>query len=194
MLIVGLGNPGAKYKDTRHNIGFMAVDFLAEANSIKMNKRDFDGLWGKGSINDKEVILLKPLTYMNLSGGAVQGISDYFHVEPKDILIVYDDIDLELGTIRIRLKGSSGGHRGMQSIIEHLGANDFPRVRLGIGRPKQRSQKSEVKSQNEVADYVLSNFTPDEKDLLRKILDITKEAVDLILQDGVEKAMNKYNR
>lgn len=194
MLIVGLGNPGAKYKDTRHNIGFMAVDFLAEANSIKLNKKDFDGLWGKGSINDKEVILLKPLTYMNLSGGAVQGISDYFHVEPKDILIVYDDIDLELGTIRIRLKGSGGGHRGMQSIIEHLGTNDFPRVRLGIGRPKQRSQKSEVKSQNEVADYVLSNFTPDEKDLMRKILDITKEAVDLILQDGVEKAMNKYNR
>src|SRR3989304_1474657 len=157
MLIVGLGNPGTKYKDTRHNIGFMAVDSLAEANVVKLNKRGFQSGWAKGHIAGKEVVLLKPQTYMNLSSEAVQGISGYFHIEPKDILVIYDDIDLEFGSVRIRPGGGSGGHRGMASIIEHLCANDFPRIRLGIGRPKERGQ-------GDVADYVLSSLTPDEKD------------------------------
>lgn len=187
MLIVGLGNPVAKYRGTRHNIGFMAIDFLAEAHSIKLNKRDFDGLWGKGSINDREVILLKPQTYMNLSGEAVRCISGYFHIEPKDILVIYDDVDLEFGSIRIRPSGGSGGHKGMQSIIECLGANGFPRIRLGIGRPKAQGQE-------EIADYVLSDFKPDEKDVLEQILNTTNEAVDVILQDGIEKAMNRFNK
>ncbi|MBI3752578.1 MAG: aminoacyl-tRNA hydrolase [Deltaproteobacteria bacterium] len=195
MLIIGLGNPGTKYKDTRHNIGFMAIDSLAEANSIKLNKKDFESLWGKGSIKDKEVILLKPQTYMNLSGEAVQAVSDYFDIEPKDILVIYDDIDLELGMMRIRLSGGSGGHNGMESIIEHLGTNDFPRIRLGIGRPdikklKVKSQKSKV----DVAEYVLNPFDPEEKTILKPMLEKTKEAVDVIVNDGIEKAMNKYNR
>lgn len=204
MLIVGLGNPGAKYKDTRHNIGFMAMDFLAEAHSIKLNKKDFDSLWGKGSVNDNEVILLKPQTYMNLSGGAVQGISGYFHIEPKDILVIYDDIDLEFGSVRVRPNGGSGGHRGMQSIIECLGTNDFPRIRLGIGRPEKQGQAclrrrrgrqgARGKGQEDVADYVLSNFTAAEKAILRQTLDDAKEAVDAILKDGIEKAMNRFNK
>ncbi|MEK6600098.1 MAG: aminoacyl-tRNA hydrolase [Deltaproteobacteria bacterium] len=186
MLIVGLGNPGAKYSKTRHNIGFMAVDHVAEANSIALSKSNFKSLWGKGSIAGKEVILLKPQTYMNLSGEAVQGISGYFHIEPKDILVIYDDIDLEFGSVRIRPGGGSGGHRGMASIIEYLGANDFPRIRLGIGRPKE-------KQQGDVADYVLNSFTPDEKDVLNQMLDRAKDVVDAILKDGIEKAMNKFN-
>ena len=186
MLIVGLGNPGAKYSKTRHNIGFMAVDHVAEANSIALSKGNFKSLWGKGSIAGKEVILLKPQTYMNLSGEAVQGISGYFHIEPKDILVIYDDIDLEFGSVRTRPIGGSGGHRCMESIIEHLGANNFLRIRLGIGRPKE-------KQQGDVADYVLSSFTPDEKDVLNQMLDRTKDAVYAILKDGIEKAMNKFN-
>lgn len=195
MLIVGLGNPGTRYKDTRHNIGFMAVDYLAEVNGIKLNKSDFKSLLGKGSIKDKEVILLKPQTYMNLSGEAVQAVSDYFDIEPKDILVIYDDIDLELGMMRIRLSGGSGGHRGMQSIIEHLGANDFPRIRLGIGRPgKIESKNQRVRESEIVADYVLSPFQTDEKDLLKKMLDATKEAVDTIVKHGAPKAMNRFNK
>lgn len=195
MLIVGLGNPGTKYGNTRHNIGFMAVDSLAEANSInlsryvfkrELNKKDFESLWGKGSINDKEIVLLKPQTYMNLSGEAVKLLADYFRIEPKDILVIYDDIDLELGSIRIRLSGGSGGHRGMQSIIEHLGTNDFPRIRLGIGRPNEQGQ-------GDVADYVLSSFDTEEKDLLQQTLNRAKEAVEVILKDGIEKAMNRFN-
>lgn len=186
MLIVGLGNPGAKYSKTRHNIGFMAVDHVAEANSIALSKSNFKGLWGKGSIAGKEIILLKPQTYMNLSGEAVRGISGYFHIKPEDILVIYDDIDLEFGSVRIRPGGGSGGHRGMESIIEHLGTNNFPRIRLGIGRPKERGQ-------GDVADYVLSSLTPDEKDTLKQMLDRTKDAVDAILKDGIEKAMNKFN-
>ena len=195
MLIVGLGNPGAKYKDTRHNIGFMAIDFLAKANSIKLNKKDFNSLWGEGNIAGKEVIIVKPQTYMNLSGEAIQAISDYFHIEPKNILVVYDDIDLELGIVRIRPNGGSGGHRGMQSIIEHLGTNDFPRIRLGIGRPEEKESKSQrVKGSENIADYVLNSFDSGEKDILKEILNTAKDAVDAIVKDGIEKAMNKYNR
>ncbi len=193
MLIVGLGNPGAKYKSTRHNIGFMAVDYLAEANGIRFTKDTFKSQWGSAVILGRELILAKPVTFMNLSGVAVRSLSDYFHIEPKDIVVIYDDIDLEFGILRIRAKGGSGGHKGMESIIEHLGTKDFPRIRLGIGRPEMQGQGSRVKGQVEVADYVLSNFKPDEKDVLKQMLDRTNEAVDVILKDGVEKAMNKFN-
>jgi len=172
----------------------MAVDSLAEANVVKLNKRGFQSVWAKGHIAGKEVVLLKPQTFMNLSGEAVQGISDYFHIEPKDILVIYDDIDLEFGSLRIRLSGSSGGHRGMESIIEQLGTNDFPRIRLGIGRPGKQGQGSRVKGQEDVADYVLSPFQADEKDLLRQTLKTVKEAVEVIVKNGIEKAMNKFNK
>lgn len=195
MLIVGLGNPGAKYKDTRHNIGFMAIDHVAEAGGIKLNKEDFYSRWGKGVLCGRDVILAKPQTFMNLSGKAVQGISGYFHIEPKDILVIYDDIDIEFGSLRIRLSGSGGGHRGMESIIEQLGTKDFPRIRMGIGRPEEKESKSQrVKESGNIADYVLNSFDSEEKDMLKQMLDRTKEALDAILNDGIEKAMNRFNK
>ena len=195
MIIVGLGNPGIKYKNTRHNVGFMAVAYLAEANGIRFNKSDFNSQWGKGVIHDKVVILSKPQTFMNLSGKAVKVLADFFHIETKDILVIYDDIDLELGAIRIRLGGGSGGHRGMQSIIEYLGANNFPRIRLGIGRPEKKMQGAIRKMQEyDVADYVLTPFNSEEKDMLKQMLDRASEAVDVVLKDGIEKAMNRFNK
>ena len=194
MIIVGLGNPGIKYKNTRHNVGFMAVAYLAEANSIRFNKSDFKSQWGKGVIHGKVVILSKPQTFMNLSGKAVKVLADFFRIEPKDILVIYDDIDLELGAIRIRLGGGSGGHRGMQSIIEYLGTNDFPRIRLGIGRPKNEAEGLRLKAEGDVADYVLSPFNSEEKGMLKQMLDRAKEAVEVVLKDGIEKAMNRFNK
>ena len=194
MIIVGLGNPGIKYKNTRHNVGFMAVAYLAEANSIRFNKSDFKSQWGKGVIHGKVVILSKPQTFMNLSGKAVKVLADFFRIEPKDILVIYDDIDLELGAIRIRLGGGSGGHRGMQSIIEYLGTNDFPRIRLGIGRPKNEAEGLRLKAEGDVSDYVLSPFNSEEKGMLKQMLDRAKEAVEVVLKDGIEKAMNRFNK
>ena len=194
MIIVGLGNPGIKYKNTRHNVGFMAVAYLAEANSIRFNKSDFNSQWGKGVIHDKVVILSKPQTFMNLSGKAVKVLADFFHIETKDILVIYDDIDLELGAILLRLGGGSGGHRGMQSIIEYLGANNFPRIRLGIGRPKNEAEGLRLKAEGDVADYVLSPFNSEEKGMLKQMLDRAKEAVEVVLKDGIEKAMNRFNK
>jgi PTH1 family peptidyl-tRNA hydrolase len=194
MLIVGLGNPGIKYKNTRHNVGFMAVDYLAETSGVRFNKSDFKSHWGKGNILGREVILVKPQTFMNLSGKAVKVLADFFHIEPKGILVIYDDIDLELGAIRIRLGGGSGGHRGMQSIIEYLGANNFPRIRLGIGRPKNEAEGLMLNAEGDVADYVLSPFNSEEKDMLKQMLDRAKEAVDVLLKDGIEKAMNRFNK
>lgn len=194
MLIIGLGNPGTKYKNTRHNIGFMAVDYLSGANSIKCSNLDFNSQWGRGIICEREVILAKPQTFMNLSGKAVKALSDFFHKESEDIIVIYDDIDLELGTIRIRAKGSSGGHRGMESIIEQLGTKNFPRIRLGIGRPIDERQETRGKGQEDVADYVLSPFNSEEKTVLKQTLDKTKDAIDIILKDGIEKAMNRFNK
>src|SRR3972149_3677923 len=190
MLIVGLGNPGTKYKNTRHNIGFMAVDYLSGANSIKCSNLDFNSQWGRGIICEREVILAKPQTFMNLSGKAVKVLSGFFHKESEDIIVIYDDIDLDLGAIRIRAKGSSGGHRGIESIIEQLGTKNFPRIRLGIGRPKDKTQDQT----GDVADYVLSPFNSEEKTVLKQILDKTKDAIDVILKDGIEKAMNRFNK
>ncbi|MBI5328820.1 MAG: aminoacyl-tRNA hydrolase [Deltaproteobacteria bacterium] len=192
-LIVGLGNPGTKHKNTRHNIGFMAVDYLAEANGIRFNKSDFKSHLGKGNILGREVILVKPQTFMNLSGEAVKLLANYFRLEPRNIVVIYDDVDLEFGAIRIRQRGGSGGHKGIESIIEQLETNSFPRIRLGIGRPEDRGQGSGVRGQMDVAEYVLSPFNSEEADTVLTMLNRTKEAVDVILKDGVEKAMNRFN-
>ena len=195
MLIIGLGNPGKRYEDTRHNIGFMAVDYLSGANSIKCSNLDFNSRWGRGIICEREVILAKPQTFMNLSGKAVKVLSGFFHKESEDIIVIYDDIDLELGTIRIRAKGSSGGHRGMESIIEQLGTKNFPRIRLGIGRPRDERQEARGKrSEVDVAEYVLSPFSKEEKATLKQVLEMIKDAVDIIVKDGIEKAMNRFNK
>ncbi|MEK6540442.1 MAG: aminoacyl-tRNA hydrolase [Deltaproteobacteria bacterium] len=195
MLIIGLGNPGTKYKNTRHNIGFMAVDYLSGANSIKCSNLDFNSQWGRGIICEREVILAKPQTFMNLSGKAVKALSGFFHKESEDIIVIYDDIDLDLGAIRIRAKGSSGGHRGMESIIEQLGTKNFPRIRLGIGRPRDERQEARGKrSEVDVAEYVLSPFSKEEKATLKQVLEMIKDAVDIIVKDGIEKAMNRFNK
>ncbi len=185
-LIVGLGNPESKYNQTRHNIGFDAVDSLAKAWSLswKENKR-FRGLIAEGiSPYGDKVRLLKPLTYMNRSGQAVRAAIDWYKIAPGSVLVIYDDMDLPVGRLRIRRSGSAGGHNGMRSIISHLGSQDFPRLRIGIG-------KSDAKKQT--IGHVLGKFAPEEKKVIQEILDISVNAVEKSLKEGVEKAMNIYN-
>ncbi|MBI5682402.1 MAG: aminoacyl-tRNA hydrolase [Deltaproteobacteria bacterium] len=193
-LIIGLGNPGARYEFTRHNIGFLAVDYIADSFDISLNKKSRKAVWGKGCISGKEVIIAKPQTFMNLSGEAVKSLADFFHIETKDIIVIYDDVDLDFGTVRIKKSGGSGGHRGMESIIGQLGTKDFPRIRLGIGRPEKQGQGARGKGQEDTADYVLSPFSFEEEERLPEIFNRTKEAVVTILEHGVEKAMNKFNK
>lgn len=186
-LIIGLGNPEDKYDKTRHNIGFEAVDVLAQAwqLSFKENRR-FQGLFTEGMARgDKKVYLLKPLTYMNRSGQSVRAVSDWYKLSPASILVIYDDMDLPVGRIRMRLGGSAGGHNGMKSIISHLGSQDFPRLRIGIGKSNNQSQ--------ETISHVLGRFAPNEKDVIEKALSLAVDAVEMSLKEGVEKAMSLYN-
>lgn len=196
-IIVGLGNPGARYEFTRHNIGFLAVDYIADKFNISLNKKNHKAIWGRREgVNN--IIIAKPQTFMNLSGEAVKSLAVFFCIEPEGILVIYDDVDLTFGSIRIRKKGGGGGHKGVESIIEKLGTNGFPRIRLGIGRPKEKGQGARRvpsgRGQVDVVEYVLSQFNPDEEDVLKQTLDRTKEAVDTILKDSIEKAMNEFNR
>ena len=185
-LIVGLGNPEPRYEQTRHNIGFDAVESLAKAWSLswKENKR-FQGLIAEGiSPYGNKIRLLKPLTYMNRSGQAVRAVIDWYKIAPGSVLVIYDDMDLPVGRLRIRRSGSAGGHNGMKSIISHLGNQDFPRLRIGIG-------KSDGKRQT--IGHVLGKFAPEEKKVIQDILDISVNAIEKSLKEGVEKAMNIYN-
>ncbi|MEM9274786.1 MAG: aminoacyl-tRNA hydrolase [Cyanobacteria bacterium P01_F01_bin.143] len=185
-LIVGLGNPEPKYDQTRHNIGFDAVDSLARVWSLswKENKR-FQGLIAEGtSPYGNKIRLLKPLTYMNRSGQAVRAVIDWYKIAPGSVLVIYDDMDLPVGRLRIRRSGSAGGHNGMKSIIAHLGKQDFPRLRIGIG-------KSDGKKQT--IGHVLGKFAPEEKTVIQEMLDISVNAVEKSLKEGIEKAMNIYN-
>jgi PTH1 family peptidyl-tRNA hydrolase len=184
--IVGLGNPGLKYKWNRHNIGFHIIDLLAKIYDIKLKQdRLMPAVVGKGRIDEKEIILFKPTTYMNRSGLAVKGLQDIYGIQSKDILVVSDDIDLPWNKIRIRHNGSSGGHNGLKSIIEALSTTNFPRVRMGVGRP--------VNSSGEVIGHVLSNFSAEEKKDLNKYCELVAEAVFVILSSGIDAAMNKFN-
>ena len=184
-LIVGLGNPTKEYENTRHNIGFMAVDAIGQAYGITVNTLKHKALIGKGMIEAEKVILAKPVTYMNLSGEAVREISDYYKIPAEDVIIIYDDTTLDVGFMRIRKKGSAGGHNGMKSIIAHLGTEDFPRVKIGIGE-KHPGQ--------DLADYVLSRFPKEDKEALAKVLDDTKKAIALMVWDDIGEAMNLYNK
>jgi peptidyl-tRNA hydrolase, PTH1 family len=182
-LIVGLGNPGAKYDRTRHNIGFDLIDQLAKRWQIQVSdQKRFQGLVGEGWVNRQKIVLLKPQTFMNLSGQAVRSVLDWYKLDPTEVLVLYDDLDLPLGKLRIRLAGSAGGHNGMKSIISHLGTPTFPRLRMGIG-----------KSQDETISHVLGKFSVAEASIVTDILQLSADAVDLSLGSGVEKAMNKYN-
>ena len=184
-VIVGLGNPTDQYKGTRHNVGFMAIDRIAEANRININQHKFKAMVGSGFIGGSKVLLVKPLTYMNLSGESLRPIMDFYKVDLSDILVIYDDISLEPGMLRLRTKGSAGGHNGMKSIIKHLGGDTFPRIRVGIGGEKHPGQ--------DLADYVLGHFKDDEKELLSDALDKAEKAAELFAQDEFADAMNKYS-
>jgi peptidyl-tRNA hydrolase, PTH1 family len=185
-LIVGLGNPEPKYDNTRHNIGFAVVDELAKVwqMPLKENKR-FQGLFAEGvSQGGHKIRLLKPLTYMNRSGQAVRAVTDWYKVEPRSVLVIYDDLDLPVGRLRMRLSGSAGGHNGMKSIIAHLSSQEFPRLRLGIG--KSDGEKGTI-------NHVLGKFAPEEFKVMDEILYISLKAIELGLKEGIEQSMNRYN-
>ncbi|MGM0501102.1 MAG: aminoacyl-tRNA hydrolase [Bacillota bacterium] len=182
-LVVGLGNPGSKYKDTRHNAGFMVVDRLADKYNFRLSKEEKKALVAKERIKGEKIILAKPQTFMNNSGQAVQQLANYYKIEPKDVVVVYDDLDLDAGQLKIKPKGGHGGHNGVKSIINCLGAKNFSRVRIGIGRPEYRT----------VTDYVLSKFSREEKKEVEDALEKGAKAVELFIAGKLNQAMNKYN-
>ncbi len=191
-LIVGLGNPEPKYNQTRHNIGFAVVDNLANIWQIYLSEnRKFKAEFGEGrSTKTEKIYLLKPLTYMNRSGQAIRAVVDWYKLPPSSVLIIYDDMDLPMGRLRLRLSGSAGGHNGMKSAIAHLGTQEFPRLRIGIGKPKNVTAES---GDPKTISHVLGKFSPTENKLMTQMLDLVVETVELSLKQGIEKAMNLYN-
>ena len=184
-LIVGLGNPGPKYAGTRHNIGFVVVDELARRHGLSFSQKQANAEVARGRIAGTPVILAKPLTYMNESGRAVQALARYYKIPANQVLVVYDDFALPLGTLRIREKGSAGGHNGVTSVIQHLGTQGFPRLRVGVDRP--------VQVQHSTVDWVLGRFTKEEQAVIQPTVPRAAEAIEGILHDGIERAMNQYN-
>lgn len=185
-IIAGLGNPGSKYEKTRHNMGFDVIDELVDAYNIPGAGVKFNAMYGKGSIAGEKVILLKPLSYMNLSGGPIRAMVDYFKIDPEaELIVIYDDIDLEPGQLRIRKKGSAGGHNGMKDIIAKLGTQNFTRVKVGVGAKP---------SGWDLADYVLSRFPQKEREHIDDAIVRASKAVAMIVQDGSDAAMNEFNR
>jgi len=191
-LIVGLGNPGREYAHNRHNIGFMCLNHLAKAHGIQLDKKQGQARTGSGEIAGNKVVLARPQTYMNLSGESVSRLTHKFKVSPEDLLVIHDDLDLPLGKIRLRHGGGSGGHKGIDSIIACLGNRDFHRIRVGIGRPDTAEGPAED-GETEIIDYVLSDFTPDEKKIIIKVIPEVTEAILCLLNEGLTAAMNKYN-
>lgn len=181
-LIVGLGNPGREYENTRHNIGFAAIDIIAEKYNIDVNRTKFKGEYGEGFINGNKVILLKPYTFMNLSGESVREAIDFYKLTEEEVLIIYDDISLEVGRLRIREKGSAGGHNGIKSIINHMGTDVFTRIKIGVGAPK-----------GDLVNHVLGKFSKEEANILKQTLDVVAKATEDIIANGAKDAMNKFN-
>lgn len=185
-IIVGLGNPGKDYKNTRHNIGFDVIDTLADAAGISVMEKKHKAIIGKGVINGQKVILAKPQTYMNLSGESVREIIDYYKVdEEQELIVISDDISLDVGMLRVRKKGSAGGHNGLKNIIQHLGHDTFMRIKMGVGeKPKGY----------DLADYVLGHFTQDERKIMDEAAKSAAEAVRMMMAGDVDKAMNTFNK
>lgn len=185
-LIVGLGNPGKQYENTRHNVGFDAVDLLVDEYRVPSSGKQHKAMYGKGVIAGQKVILAKPLTYMNLSGESVRALVDYYKINPEEeLIVIYDDISLEPGKIRIRKKGSAGGHNGIKNIIAQLGTQNFQRIKVGVGeKPKGW----------DLADYVLGHFSKAERAQMEEGYDRATEAVRLILAGEIDAAMNQYNK
>lgn len=185
-LIAGLGNPGRQYENTKHNVGFNAVDYLVEEYRVPQAGIKHKAMYGKGIIEGQKVILAKPLTYMNLSGESIRELVDYYKIDPEtELIVLYDDISLEPGQLRIRKKGSAGGHNGIKNIIAMLGTDVFARVKIGVGE-KPRGW--------DLADYVLSPFSKDERKLVDAAIFDAAKAVEMIVQEDIDGAMNKYNR
>lgn len=183
-LIAGLGNPSRTYEGTRHNIGFTMIDAIGNKFGIDVTTKKYKALVGRGMIDGMRVILAKPQTYMNLSGESIREITDFYKIEPENIIIIYDDISLDVGQLRIRKKGSAGGHNGVKNIIAHLGTQEFPRIKVGIGNKPEGW---------DLADYVLSKYTKAEQEALEEASEGVIGAVKLMLADDIEAAMNKYN-
>lgn len=181
-LIVGLGNPGKQYEGTRHNVGFDAIDYLADKYNIDINRVKFKGICGEGIINGNKVILLKPTTYMNLSGESIREFINFYKLDNEKIVVLYDDISMPVGKIRIRPKGSAGGHNGVKSIIQNLGSEIFPRIKIGVGQPEY-----------DLVSHVLGKFEASDREILSKVLPVVAEAVDCIIKDDIKEAMNKFN-
>ncbi|MGE5328757.1 MAG: aminoacyl-tRNA hydrolase [Deltaproteobacteria bacterium] len=184
-IIVGLGNPGKVYENTRHNVGFKAVDLLEDRLNINVSKKKFNALIGEGSFAGEKVTLIKPQTYMNLSGETIIQALNWYKISLSNLLIIYDDVDLDVGNIRIRERGSAGTHNGMRSIVNCVGTEDFPRIRVGIGKPPNADY--------DLADYVLSKFSQGEDKDIKTAIENTADASLAIIQKGITFAMNKYN-
>lgn len=183
-LIVGLGNPEEDYSNTRHNMGFNAINKLSDEYEIKVNKSKFNGLYGTGIIENQKVILLKPQTFMNLSGDSIIEFANFYKVSSENILVIYDDIDLNPGVVKIRKKGGAGTHNGMKSVVERLGTTNFPRIRVGIGIPEHKG---------DLINYVIGHIPENEKEILDRGTTIAKDAIVEILKNGIDNAMNKIN-
>jgi len=185
LVIVGLGNPGTKYENTRHNVGFDTVELLSRRHNIKITKLKHKALIGDGDIGGKRVILVKPQTFMNLSGESVREIIEWYKIPVKNIIIVYDDIDLAVGKLRLRPKGSAGTHNGMKSVIYQIQSDEFPRVRIGVDKPPEGW---------DLANYVLGRFSGDEKKKMEEVIESAADAIETIIKSGIDSAMNKFNK
>lgn len=184
-LIVGMGNPGVQYQMSRHNIGFQVMDRIAIINHVLISNKRFKTLYGKGWIDSQEVVLAKPMTFMNRTGGAVKKLVNFFTIGMDDLIVIHDDLDLPFGRLRFKRRGGDGGHQGVRSIIESMGGNNFLRLKVGIGRPPKGIDPAE---------YVLDSFGESEEPILDKILDRTADALKVMLLEGLETAMNRYQR
>ena len=185
-IIAGLGNPTKEYDKTRHNVGFSVIDVLADRYRIDISEKKHKALCGRGVIEGQKVILVKPQTYMNLSGESIRGLVDYYKIDPEnELVVIYDDVSLDVGQLRIRKKGSAGGHNGIKNIIAHLGTQIFPRIKVGVGeKPKKY----------DLADYVLGHFSKGEKEQMEEGYHNAMRAVELMLTGRIDEAMNEYNR
>ncbi|ENZ00354.1 peptidyl-tRNA hydrolase [Clostridium thermobutyricum] len=181
-LIIGLGNIGEKYDSTRHNIGFDAIDKIAEVYNISINRKKFKGEYGEGFIGGEKTLIIKPTTFMNLSGECVREVIDFYKLTNEDILVIYDDISLDVGKLRIREKGSAGGHNGIKSIISHLGTDQFSRIKIGVGQPK-----------DDLVKHVLGNFSKIEREILDDSLEAVAKAAETVIKEDTKTAMNKFN-
>lgn len=181
-LIVGLGNPGKEYDNTRHNIGFEVIDYIADKYNIELNRVKFKGVYGEGFIQNKKIILLKPTTYMNLSGESIREVVNFYKLTEAEVIVLYDDINLEIGRLRIREKGSAGGHNGIKSIITNLSTDIFPRIKIGVGQPK-----------GDLIAHVLGKFSKEEQEVLKESMEASTLAVEIILKEDTKEAMNKLN-